>query len=190
MDSLVPAALGASHTDATSTVTLSTGKHARPTVIDEGDAPKNTGDDSAGAPGEEGDGHPEAAHIPGGYKRARARTLRDEPTTLAPADGVSVRRSGRVRVPAKHTSPGYTPRAARIPKSTKANPRPTTKSKKVDAESVSKDKAMAESKPKAESEPKKPAAKDLWEPENARTRYSPFATRDLLVRVSACCAKE
>jgi hypothetical protein len=198
MDSQAPAALGASHTDPTRSKTSLSAKPAGLAVIKKGNVPRKTGAESAGtpgAPGEEGDGHPKDAYSPGGNKRSRARTLRADPTTLAPDEVVSLRRSGRIRAPTKNTSSEYKPRTTRTPKPTKATPSPT-KSKKIDPEPVSSDSAMAESKPKAEpkrkaaSKPKKPAAKDLWEPENARTHYSPFATRDLAVRVSAICAKE
>jgi len=66
------------------------------------------------------------------------------------------------------------------------------------AQSKSKVEPMSKAQSKRKSEPeimeepkhKKPAAKDLWQPENARTRYSPFITRDLQVRISAACMKE
>lgn len=119
-----------------------------------------------------------------------------------------VRRSGRVcaRTPSKsvaacNTSAEATPgpeatvvsKTGPKSKNSKTEPKGKAQDKaKAESKAKPKGKAKAESKTQkkatAEPQPKKLTKKELWQPENLATRFSPFALGDLSVCVPSYCA--
>jgi len=100
-----------------------------------------------------------------------------ECTAVVAHEATTVRRSGRARAPPKGMATSNT--SAEPESGNETAPKPKATPKKAKAEPKGKAKGQAKAEPK----PRKPTKKELWEPENLATRFSPFAMGDLTVCV-------